>query len=114
MFATFWTDLLSVLRQSMVLKVVIPKLDQLIDELFELLPPTALSLEPKIGDIEYVGLDHIALENTYVFAGSDPVLLKMLCAVRDTARVSDRRVGHVLKSFAEVTQITVWKVGATG
>jgi hypothetical protein len=111
MFATFWTDLLSVLRQSMVLKVVIPKLDQLIDELFELLPPTALSLEPKIGDIEYVGLDHIALENTYVFAGSDPVLLKMLCVA---ARVSDRRVGHVLKSFAEVTQITVWKVGATG
>ena len=99
----------------MVLKVVIPKLDQLIDELFELLPPTALSLEPKIGDIEYVGLDHIALENTFVFAGSDPVLLKMLCAVRDAARVSDRRVGgHVLKSFAEVTQITVWKVGATG
>ena len=98
----------------MVLKVVIPKLDQLIDELFELLPPTVLSLEPKIGDIEYVGLDHIALENTFVFAGADPVLLKMLCAVRDAARVSDRRVGHVLKSFAEVAQITVWKVGATG
>src|SRR6476620_2433997 len=101
MFATFWTDLISVLRQSMVLKVVIPKLDQLIDELFELLLPTGLSLDPNIGYIEYVGLDHIALENTFVFAGSDPVLLKMLCDVRAAARVSDRRVGHAHKSFAE-------------
>jgi len=95
----------------MVLKVVIPKLDQLIDELFELLPPTALSLEPKIGDIEYVGLDHIALENTYVFAGSDPVLLKMLCAVRDAARVAIGESAMSLRASRKSLRLLCGKLG---
>src|SRR6516164_2872746 len=88
----------------MVLKVTIPKLHQLIDKIFDLLPFTVSSLQPKIGSVECIGPNRLGLNKAFVLAGYDPVLLEMLPAVRDAACVSDGRVGHLLKSFAEGAQ----------
>src|ERR1051325_9466886 len=82
------------LLQSVILKVTVPKLDQLFNEILNLLPPSILSLKPKGGDIGCVWLNHVGLKEAFLLAGSDPVVFKMLHAMRDAARLSDRRVSH--------------------
>jgi hypothetical protein len=55
------------------------------------LPPTVFSFQPKIGNFECTGQNHVALKEAFLLAGPDPALLEMLRAVRDAARVSDGR-----------------------
>jgi hypothetical protein len=59
---------------------------------------------------EGILMEGAALESALVFSCSDSALFEMLRAVGEASSVTDRGVYDVLKSFSEITQLTVRKI----